>query len=165
MATQGAWIRSWNFIVYILFIVPMVVYRWWPKILMISTPIVICFKYVTLVYFQHYMLNETVRNNSLTYSVIFNLFFILMIYILYIFFGATDWLVTTLVGVPQTVAALYLMVRFVCVPVISQASTSSDYMTPFVTTIVLTILALATSHYAVYRNEIELFLYNEESQR
>jgi hypothetical protein len=88
-----------------------------------------------------------------------------MIYILYIFFGATDWLVTTLVGVPQTVAALYLMVRFVCVPVISQASTSSDYMTPFVTTIVLTILALATSHYAVYRNEIELFLYNEESQR
>ena len=57
MATQGAWIRSWNFAVYILFIVPMVVYRWWPKILMISTPIVICFKYVTLVYFKYYMLN------------------------------------------------------------------------------------------------------------
>lgn len=89
----------------------------------------------------------------------------MMIYIFYIFFGATDWLVATILGVSQTVAALYIMVRFVCAPVISETSTQADYLMPFITSVVLTILALAASHYAVYRNEIELFLFNEESIR
>lgn len=166
MATQGAWIRSWNFTVYILLIVPMIVYRCWPKILMVSTPLVILFKYTTFIYFQHYMMNDVETKSQITtFSVIFNLFFILTIYIFYLFFGATDYLVTAIIGVSQTVTALYIMVRFVCVPVISELSTTKDYLMPFTTTIVITILSLAASHYTVYRNEIELFLFNEENIR
>jgi len=74
MVMDGSWIRSCNFAVYILLIVPLIVYRWWPKILLISSPLILFFKFATFIYFQHYLSNlKDIKDYK---GAVFNILFI-----------------------------------------------------------------------------------------
>jgi len=46
------------------------------------------------------------------YDDIINVLFIFTIYLCYIFFGTTDWLISNLVGLLQTSIAVYFMIKY-----------------------------------------------------